>query len=521
MEKEVFDAIIIGGGLSGLSAAKLLHENGLNILVLEARDRVGGRTFTKRDPSVGGYVDLGGSYIGPTQDYLRNLAEELGVESYEVKQDLKMVFHTKGSRKFFEKYGFPTYWNPFVNMDVNHLFYLLDKMAEEIPLDCPWNAPHADEWDRMTIKEFGQKYLWTQTARDLLSVLLTLIVTSEPHESSTLWFLWYLKQSYGINVSISAGQDRKFVGGSQTLSDKIKELLGDRVLLEKPVYQLKQESSTVTVATLGGHEYTAKFVISAVPVPLLQKIHFEPSLPSLKNQMIQRLPVGSVIKCIVYYRNRFWRDKGLCGCTFSADGSDEHPLVYTLDDTKPDGSYPAIIGFIPSDKARRMVHMTREMRLRKICVSLAEILDCDEALQPVHYEEKIWMEEQYSGGCYTVMYPPGSMTMYGRALREPFGRLYFAGTETAVRWTGYMDGAVSAGKRAAREVLCFMGRLHLDDVWKDEVSPKVAPELPDPRSFFIRKLPSISGLLKTITSLAVVGTFTTAVFVLKARCPKM
>uniref|UniRef100_A0A646QFZ6 Amine oxidase n=1 Tax=Hemiscolopendra marginata TaxID=943146 RepID=A0A646QFZ6_9MYRI len=495
-DEEKVDVIVIGAGLSGLAAAKWLHEAGLKILVLEARDRVGGRTYTKCDPAVGGYVDLGGSYVGIAQNHIKQLAKEFGVETYDVRQDKNIIWYYNGTKKLFDSYGIPFFWNPFVALDFCNLFYLLDKWGEEIPCDAPWTAPRAEEWDRMSASEFADKYIWTKTVREFFKkFLIPMFSTNEAHESSLLGILWYIKQGYGTKCVFTAAQAEKFKGGSQMISDKIKEILGDRVLLKKPVYNIKQTRDTVTVTTIDGQEYKGRYAISAVPFPLLQKIHFEPSFPSLKNQLIQNVSMGSFIKSIVYYRTRFWSEKRLCGSAYVID--DNQPLSLLMSDTKPDGSYPALVGFIPGKKAREMVSLPRELRLHQICTEFQKMFDSIEASQPIRYEEQNWMAEQYSGGGYSVVYPPGSITSFGRVLREPFLRLYFAGTETAIRWTGYMDGAVSAGQRAAREVLAVMGRIPVDAIWEDELMEKENPCLPDNVPRFFKYLPSVSALVKT------------------------
>ncbi|KAK7882336.1 hypothetical protein WMY93_028510 [Mugilogobius chulae] len=195
--------------------------------------------------------------------------------------------------------------------------------------------------------------------------------------------------------------------------------------------------------------------------------------------------MGSVIKCVVYYKENFWRKKVLrkFGCL-------------TVDDTKPDGTVPAIMGFILASKCRELSGLTKEERLKRICEIFSKVLGTDEALHPVHYEEKNWCEEEYSGGCYATYFPPGILTQYGRVLREPFGRLYFAGTETATEWSGYMEGAVEAGERAAREIMCAMGKLHPGQIWKPEPECLDVPALPFITTFWERNMPSVGGLIK-------------------------
>uniref|UniRef100_A0AC11DIY1 Monoamine oxidase A n=1 Tax=Ovis aries TaxID=9940 RepID=A0AC11DIY1_SHEEP len=441
---QMFDVVVIGGGISGLSAAKLLAEHEVNVLVLEARERVGGRTYTVRNEHVD-YVDVGGAYVGPTQNRILRLSKQLGLETYKVNVNERLVHYVK------------------------------------IPADAPWEAPHAAEWDKMTMKDLIEKICWTKTARQFASLFVNINVTSEPHEVSALWFLWYVKQCGGTTRIFSitnGGQERKFVGGSGQVSERIMQLLGDRVKLRSPVTYVDQSSENITIETLNRELYECQYVISAIPPTLTSKIHFRPELPSERNQLIQRLPMGAIIKCMMYYKEAFWKKKDYCGCMIIED--EEAPISITLDDTKPDGSLPAIMG------------------KRKICELYAKVLGSQEALHPVHYEEKNWCQEQYSGGCYTAYYPPGIMTQYGRVIRQPVGRIYFAGTETATQWSGYMEGAVEAGERAAREVLNALGKLAAKDIWIQEPEAEDVPAVEITPSFWERNLPSVPGLLKIV-----------------------
>uniref|UniRef100_A0A8D0GMQ4 Amine oxidase n=1 Tax=Sphenodon punctatus TaxID=8508 RepID=A0A8D0GMQ4_SPHPU len=374
------------------------------------------------------------------------------------------------------KSAFPTMWNPIVYLDFNNLWRTMDEMGKEIPNEAPWKAPHAEEWDKITMQDYIDKVCWTNAAKRFATLFVNVDVTSEPHEVSALWFLWYVKQCGGttrIFSTTNGGQERKFVGGSGQISEKIMELLGDRVKLEKPVVHIDQTGDNVVVETLDHEIYEAKYVISAIPPALGLKIHCNPPLPPMRNQLISRVPMGSVIKCIVYYEDTFWRKKDYCGTMIIEDEDAEIGL--TLDDTKPDGSFPAIIGFI-----------------------LARKWELYTELAPVHYEEKNWCEEQYSGGCYTAYFPPGIMTQYGRIIRQPVGRIYFAGTETATEWSGYMEGAVQAGERAAREILCSMGKISEGGIWMSEPESTDVPVWPITTTFWERNLPSVPGLLKLV-----------------------
>ncbi|NP_001002969.1 amine oxidase [flavin-containing] A [Canis lupus familiaris] len=497
IEGHMFDVVVIGGGISGLSAAKLLAEHEVDVLVLEARDRVGGRTYTVRNEHVD-YVDVGGAYVGPTQNRILRLSKELGLETYKVNVNERLVQYVKGKTYPFRG-AFPPVWNPIAYLDYNNLWRTMDNMGKEIPADAPWEAPHAEEWDKMTMKDLIDKICWTKTARRFASLFVNINVTSEPHEVSALWFLWYVKQCGGTTRIFSVtngGQERKFVGGSGQVSERIMERLGDRVKLKRPVTYVDQSDDNIIIETLNHELYECKYVISAIPPTLTAKIHFRPELPSERNQLIQRLPMGAIIKCMMYYKEAFWKKKDYCGCMIIED--EEAPISITLDDTKPDGSLPAIMGFILARKADRLAKLHKEIRKRKICELYAKVLGSQEALQPVHYEEKNWCEEQYSGGCYTAYFPPGIMTHYGRVIRQPFGRIYFAGTETATHWSGYMEGAVEAGERTAREVLNALGRVAEKDLKTQEPESKDVPAMEITHTFWERNLPSVTGLLKLI-----------------------
>uniref|UniRef100_A0A8C2JG78 Amine oxidase [flavin-containing] n=1 Tax=Cyprinus carpio TaxID=7962 RepID=A0A8C2JG78_CYPCA len=449
MTANAYDVIVIGGGISGLSAAKLLVESGLNPVLLEARNRVGGRTYTVQGKSY--------AFKGP----------------------------------------FPPVWNPLAYLDYNNLWRTMDKMGMEIPKEAPWRAPHAEEWDKMTMHQLFDQICWTRAAHRFATLFVNVNVTSEPHEVSALWFLWYIKQCGGtmrIFSTTNGGQERKFAGGASQISEAMAKELGDRVKLGRAVYGIDQTGDLVEVKTVNEEIYKAKYVILAIPPGLNLKIHFNPELPPLRNQLIHRVPMGSVIKCMVYYKENFWRKKGYCGSMVIEE--EEAPISLTLDDTKPDGSVPAIMGFILARKSRKLAGLTKEERKRRICEIYARVLGSEEALDPVHYEEKNWCEEEYSGGCYTACFPPGIMTQYGRVLREPVGRLYFAGTETATEWSGYMEGAVQAGERASREILCAMGKLHASQIWQPEPESLDVLAQPFVTTFWERNLPSVGGLLK-------------------------
>lgn len=477
--------IVIGAGLSGLSAAKLLHEHGVEVVVLEANDRVGGRTLTLTpsaeagDPQYG-WVDLGGSYVGPTQNHILRMCKELGCETYLARDDHDSIYFSKG-RKCCYSSLWPGFWwsNPFAALDLRTVIRKLDEMALQVPADRPWQASRAIEWDQITFKDFLKKHCWTRDARGFLEAMSVTNNTAEDHEMSLLFFLWYLHQAQGVNRiwPIKDGaQERKIIGGSQQLSIKIAEKLGERIHLKKAVVQIRYMDDGVMVKALDGKVFNGSYVIVAIPPPAHLKIHFDPPLPPLRHGLIQRCPMGLVIKCIVFYKSEFWIEKGYNGFVCCMDGVEVVGNVG--EDCKPGVSLYGLICFIYGQHAISLRNMEQSARRDAVCRCLAKFYDSQEALEPAHYVDKLWLEEPYIGGCYTTYYPPGVLTQYGPAIREPIGsRIYIAGTETALQWTGYMNGAIEAGERAAREVLHAQGKISRSDIWVKEPEFSEVPVL--------------------------------------------
>lgn len=258
MAESSTDVVVIGGGISGLCAAKLLTDSGIDVAVLEARDRVGGRTLTTVDPRFD-YVDLGGAYVGPSQYHILRIAKELGVETYKIYLEGKISEYFSGTRKEFE--STTSSWNPLAFLDYNHVFRTLDGMANTLSVDKPWDAPNAFEWDRMTVQEFFDKNCWTNYGKQRMIQYYQDAMAAEPWEMSLLYYLWYLKTGDGfIGGQNEASQERKFVGGSQQVSIKLKDRLGeDRVNMYyfRPfVYSIK----FVSVTTPNQNAQTVNFL---------------------------------------------------------------------------------------------------------------------------------------------------------------------------------------------------------------------------------------------------------------------
>ncbi|XP_059163985.1 amine oxidase [flavin-containing] B-like [Physella acuta] len=504
MGKTSADVIIIGSGISGLTAARELQQHNVDVLLLEARDRVGGRMYTIQNQKAK-YVDLGAAYIGATQRRVWKLIKEFGLQTFPTNEKEDLLYYEKGVRKRF-KTIFPPIGGLLSWLDMNNILRLFDQMGAEVPLNAPWKAPKAKEWDSMTVQQFIDKHAWTSAGRYLISDSIRLNNTVGPHEVSLLYILWHYRTVGGIhliNATEGGAQEQKLIGGSQQICHKLADIVGhENILLESPVVDIDQTQADVVVVTvLGGAKFKCKHVIVTTPLSIQAKISYNPPLPPDRNQLIQRVPMGSVMKAFLYYDTPFWKENGLCG---SANVNDDDCIVtYTMDNSAPDGSVPALVAFIVAEKARQAGMMTKEQRRKQVIQDLAQVFRDKKALNPTHYEEMDWSTEQYSGGCYFLALPTGVLTSFGEVLRRPVDRVFFGGTETATEWAGYMEGAIQAGERAARQILHRQGKITEVEIDKDHSDKDLKPKRLQ-MSFLEKNAPSVPGFLAWL-SLAGLG----------------
>jgi monoamine oxidase len=444
------DVVIVGAGLSGLMAARTLLAASVEPLILEARDRVGGRTWT-RPASDGTLLDLGGQWIGPTQRRVLALAGELGVQTFKTYDTGNNIEYRRGERVTYSG-AIPTH-DPIVSADAVEAMLTLNMMATQVPLDAPWIASNALEWDAQTFDTWIRANARSDEARELMGLVIQAVFSVEARDVSLLHVLFYIHSAGNLMdlVAITGGaQESRCVGGTQQLSEKMAAALGERVILNAPVHTIAQDERGVRVEA-DGVTISAERAIIALPPTLAGRLRYRPALPGYRDQFTQRVPMGTVIKVQCLYERPFWREDGLTGQVTSDSGA----VRITFDNTPPDGSPGILLGFIEGEEGRRWGRRSPEERRAEVLNCLARYFG-EQARVPQEYVELSWAEEEYSRGCYAGFLPPGVLTSYGEALRAPIGRLHWAGTETATEWNGYMDGALQAGARAAREILAAL-----------------------------------------------------------------
>lgn len=444
------DVIVIGAGLAGLAAARQLARADRKVTVLEARDRVGGRTCTMA-ASDGTAVDVGGQWVGPTQDRVLRLLGELGIGTYP-------QFHA--GRKQLKLCGRRSHYrNTIPSLPLHNLIDLqlklsrLDRLARQLPVDNPVAARHAARWDAISAADWMQRSTGSRKVRALLRAATHAIFAQEPEEISFLQFLSYVRSAGGLLKLIeipNGAQEQRIQGGAQQLSEGLARQAreaGADIHLDTPVWGVEQHSTGISVLTESGNHEADRLVV-ALPPAQAAMLRWTPELPVRRRQLLQRMTMGSVIKCLLIYDEPFWRDANWSGEMVC----DESPLRMTFDATPPHGRHGALVGFILGNEAEVWSERGRDARRAAALEQLVEYFG-PRAAQPREVIDKDWCADPWSQGCYVALMPPGVMTRLGPLLRQPLGRIHWAGTESATTWCGYMDGALESGERASAEIL--------------------------------------------------------------------
>ncbi len=407
--------IVVGAGVSGLRTAALLEGAGREVIVLEARERVGGRTFST--DFEGERVDLGGQWVGPGQTRVLRLIKELGLETFPQ--------YDRGRKRQFLGGQYGTYSGliPKIGilpaLDAGRALLRLGLDARGIPRGEPWLARNAAALDKDSLNDWMDRRVSTPAARDVIRVAARMLFCADPEELSALYALHYIRAGGGAIrlTSIRHGaQERRVIGG-------------------------------VSVRT-GAGDFEGAACVLALPPAMIDRIGFTPGLPEQRGALNARMPMGSAIKCIVSYDTPFWREAGLSGEAVADAG----PLSGVFDECDAHGRQAALVGFVVADEAKRLSLLSADERKRIIIEALAKFFG-ERALAYRGYIERDWTREEFSAGCYVGLAPPGLLSASGAALRANIGPLFFAGTETAAASPGYIEGALEAAERVAREIV--------------------------------------------------------------------
>ncbi|WP_439657454.1 flavin monoamine oxidase family protein [Lentzea sp. HUAS TT2] len=447
LEQHSADVVIVGAGYAGLAAASRLAAAGLGVVVLEAADRVGGRVFSEELPS-GVRVDHGGQWIGPSQKRFHELAAKFGCATFP-------TWETGTHVEIWHDDTRSDYSGAVPKSGPGMAEYLrvtasLDELARTVDLVEPWHTQRFEEFDALSAEEFFLSQTHDEDAQRRLALAVQGVWCCEPREISFFHVLFYIASAGGFEQlmeTTGCAQDSRFSGGADAVALAMAATLPVR--LDEPVRTIRHTAEGVEVET-GKAVVRARRAVVTVPPAALGRITFEPALPPARRGWAGHAPMGRVAKIHAVYEEPFWRKKDRSGI---ATFYNRNPVGVVFDNSPEDASRGVLVAFVYGDRVDRWAAAPDSVRRGEVLAALAEVAG-PRARMPIDYAEMAWSEDGWVIGGYECFVYPGGWTEYGEhGWRAPTGSLYWAGTETASVWNGYVDGAITSGDRAADEVI--------------------------------------------------------------------
>lgn len=436
------DVIVIGAGFAGISAALELKKAGVDTILLEARDRVGGRTKTAYLPD-GTQLDLGGEWIGPTQDHMYRLAKKYKVE----------IFPSQGTGTDIVLYD-----GQFLEdepQEVTDLMNKLDELSRQTNLKRPWATPNAKALDSQTFIDWLYQEAATPVAAKYVDRSLSAgLLGVSGAEFSVLQMMYYIASGGKLdllNGTEGGAQQDRFIGGPQLLAERMAEDFGfDQLYLNQPVRQIKHTEDVACVIT-DTDTFFAKKVILAIPIAVMESITFTPELPVLKEKTFDHQLAPATLKTHFIYETPFWRARGLSGNAYTSDGY----IFEVYDNSMPEPRKGVLSLFSYGDEANKMRAMTKNRRKNILERELIQLFGA-KAAEYLDYVEYDWSAERYTHGCFSSHFSTNGWYGYGKYLNTAVGSLHWTGAEFASKWNGYFDGAVDQGIKVAKEVAAIL-----------------------------------------------------------------
>lgn len=450
-----YDAIVVGGGMAGLYAARTLRRAGKRVVLLEANDRLGGRVVNlKVGPRADDVMEGGAQWISPSQPLIQGLMKQYKLKTYKNYDTGKTSLSLNGQVASFDGIIAPLPGDAAAQLLGG--FSKLTSMAATVPIDGPWNAPQAEAWDNMTCQDWVEGNVSDEAARALLEIAMGGPVSVQARDVSLLHYLFVAQASGGPLGLVTLGQgvlSDRVVGGTGAIVAGLGRELHDIVELKTPATMIEHGRNQVRVTTPHG-VHVADDVVLAMAPTMTQQLLFDPMLPVPRVQSVQRAGMGSAIKFFPVYETPFWRQAGLSGYVQSvATPGNPLPAFGACFDNSPPSGKPGVLFCLSENVvARRMSMMSPAARKAEILDALVPIFG-EQARHPVGFVEQDWSAEPWIRGGACSFFPTGLLTEYRYLFGTPIGRLHFASTESGGKFWGNMEAALGAGQRAAQEIL--------------------------------------------------------------------
>ena len=409
------DCAIIGAGSQGLSCSTPA-DRGLNVTVLEARDRVGGRLENKV-LSDGAYVELGGQWIGPGFDALNEIIDDLGLETIGLPAKGNLVVRLRGQALEVPSSEDAPALTPFEVSDLGQGLLRLRRLAERLRDDAAWRKAN-DAWLGQDLRRWVSTNLRTQGAQRRFAEVYAAAFGPMPKGATLLEGLHQVNSgpdSESMLASNGGLHQKRVAGGMAAVAEGLAARLGDVVRLNAPVIRIgalrpvRRDSPGRRRGDRGqaGHLH--------LPPRLAVALEHQPALPAWRAEAADKVAAGNVIKAFLIYDRPFWRELGYSG----QSSADEGAVRVTFDTTANDSERGHLMGFFEGADADSLSKRSVTLRERAFVDSVTRTFG-EVARTPVAYIERDWAAEEFTGGCHGAHFAPGVWTTNG--LRSPSPR---------------------------------------------------------------------------------------------------
>lgn len=445
MSETHYDVIIVGAGAAGIMAAKALQRAGKTFCVLEARDRIGGRI--KADTIANTVVDAGAGWTNMEQSLLLQLAKDHNRSIHRQFAHGNSILDLNHTISLFNREQFGLSF--LANRALANALHKLEHDALSVPIDAPWKAENAYIWDSQTLQNWINVNITNPQAKAYFETSVTIELSIEPSKISYLYFLQLVHADQVLEkepAGVEGAWSYQIEGGLFQLLNQVSHTLTHSIHLNSPVKAVQQTESHIHVHTEHG-AFKADYCIIAIPPTHASHIDFTPHFSARRSTLFQSMPMGAAIKSFIAYPSPFWRDQDNSGIIIS----NTNPFSISLD-VSDRTNHGMLTAFACGSEAIDLSAMEQEARCKLLIDHLVKHFG-EQAKNPIDYIDTDWATEPWSHCGYSGYLPPGMLSILKGEISFPSGRIHWAGTETATNWHGSVEGALSSGVRASKEVL--------------------------------------------------------------------